>query len=215
VIDPLVFAKGWAALATLFKPAPDDVAQELMYADLSAELSSEEFEAAVLACRRTRKSPFFPTTGDLVEMGRASGGKSLDAEVTAAFALVVRATYCNLVHFGKVTSCSCVAERWDVRAIEQAYGPAVAAAFLAAGGESAFRNMRDQDEPFVRKRFAESYTERVRVDRTAALPPAMIARALPRPPAAPQLTSGEITRAEAPGIMAKIIDRAERRGKKP
>jgi len=62
--------------------------------------------------------------------------------------------------------------QWRVRTIREKFGPAVAEAFTAAGGQGAFAGLSERNLPFVRKAFVEAYVAAVRAAPVRALPEA-------------------------------------------
>jgi hypothetical protein len=151
------------------------------------------FTVAAVASGRFR---FFPTVAELLDALHEHRGERLpEAEAVEAYERVLGAgTYTPQ---GGTT--------WNYRAVRESCGVAAAEAFLAAGGDGAFRS--NWDEAKRRAAFVRAYAAAVRDDASKRLLPTGPMRAL-----AAGDDHHEPTRAEAGSILRLVGERARAGG---
>lgn len=159
------FLGGMAKLAVAFNRELDKP-QIRVYAEALADLEPVELDHAISVA--ISRETFFPAVAVLRRYAKPP--VNVQAEAVRLFERI-KAHPSGYSPF--------IGSYWDERHIRDTLGPAAAEAFMAAGGPSAFAELDEKSQPFVRKAFLESVERNVAAD-PAALEPPKPRPALPR-----------------------------------
>lgn len=176
------FASGMASLGLAFGVEADVAVNELWHM-ATRHLSDAEWDAAVIRTVQSVTTTYgkFPAPGLLL----AHAQPELPGEAATAYDRVLASGVYTAE--GGTT--------WSYRSIAAACGRAAAEAFLAAGGDSAFRStFRESDR---RERFLAAYQQAAREAPSSRLLPAA-------EPERPQIAAPEITASEAVSVLHRI-----------
>jgi hypothetical protein len=195
VIDRETFAEGIMRLAVAARAQDVNRGTVAVYFDaLGPQTTADEWRALTLAAVASGRFRYFPTVRELLDALREHRGeRAPEVEATDAYERVLG---CGTYTAEGGTS-------WTFRAVKEACGVAAAEAFLAAGGDSAFRTT--WDEAKRRERFTRAYAEAVRCDASTRLLPAGPTRAL-----ASGEERGDPSREDAGRLLRFISERAGR-----
>ena len=145
------FVRGLVRVATAFGRTLDDTTVEVYAEALAGQATAQEWESFTRAAVAGGRWRFFPVVTEMLDGLRAfRGERSPEVEAAEAYERVLASgTY---TEEGGTT--------WSFRGVKELCGVATAEAFLAAGGDSAFRSR--WDEARRRERFINKYAELVR-----------------------------------------------------
>jgi len=147
------FARGLVRIAVGCRLTLDDATAEVYAEALADQTTADEWEAFTRAAVASGRWRFFPTLAEVLDVLREHRGeRPPEAEAAEAYERVLAA--------GEYTPGG--GTTWTFRRIAETCGRAAADAFLAAGGDAAFRTT--WDEPKRRERFVREYATAVRCD---------------------------------------------------
>lgn len=185
------FATTLSKLAAACRQELDDLTLEVYTEAVCPLVDPAEWDEFVLAAIRTGRFTWFPKVAELVDALREfRGAAPLDAEAVQAYERVI-ASSTYLPEAGA---------RWVYRDVVERCGKAAAEAFLAAGGDEAFRSeYRSQER---RAAFLAAYQRAAREQPETRL--------LPAPTAVPQLPAGtpELSAGEAKPLLDRVREKA-------
>jgi hypothetical protein len=150
LIDRASFIEGMARLDVAFPTNADEkekLARLTLYFEMIKLLEMDQWRHAVDDTIRTfTPPPMFPPVAVLLRRFNDQRNVMASAEAARMFDKVVSAVDYRLG-----------GSFWSASRIQNELGSEAAHAFLAAGGDTAFRTMGERGGPFVKKAFVESY----------------------------------------------------------
>lgn len=194
MIERAVFAEGLSRIGVATRVEVSEAMFNVYHDAIGPQTTADEWRHFTRAAVASGRWRFFPTVAELLDGLREHRGERLP-EVEASDA------YERVLTSGVYTPQG--GTSWTYRGVKEACGVATAEAFVAAGGDSAFRST--WDEAKRRERFVRAYASATRNDPATRLLPAGPRLAL---------TAGderrEPTRGEAGALLRRIAGKAHR-----
>ncbi len=192
MIERATFAEGLMRLAVATRAQDVNRGTVAVYHDaLAPQTTADEWDRITRVAVASGRWRYFPTVAELLDALREFRGERLpEAEAAEAYQRVLDAgIYTPQGGTG-----------WTFRAVRESCGTAAAEAFLAAGGDAAFRSTWDESKR--RERFIQAYARAVRADAGTRL--------LPAAPQRRFLPAGEPPSRDEARALLRIVQRRAR-----